>query len=102
MSKEKAGKGADKSLLSRPLVDGARGSYKGAIFQYIAKEDCIVTSGIGGMLYKKDLAGDVRITVATDKHFVFVRNSLLPDIIECFPDQPKAWVQELLGSSEEA
>lgn len=102
MSKEKSSKESDKSFLSKPLLDGAIGSYKGAIFQYIAKEDCIVTSGRGTVLYRKDLAGDVRIIVATEKHFVFVRNSLLPDIIECFPDQPEAWIKELLGSSEEA
>lgn len=95
MSKER------ERFLSKPLVDRAIGSYKGEIFQYIAKEDCIVTSGKGSVLYRKDLAGDVRIIVATDKHFIFVKNSLLPYVIDCFPDQPEAWIKELLGSSEE-
>lgn len=99
MSKKKEeSKESDKSFLSKPLVDMAMGSYKGEMFQYIAKADCIITSSKGVALYKKDLASDGRIIVATDNHFVFVRTSLLPDIIDCFPDQPEEWVKELLGS----
>jgi hypothetical protein len=98
MSKEKkSSEKSDKSLLSKPLVDRAIGSYKGEIFQYIAKEDCIVTSSKGAVLYREDLARDARIIVATYKHFLFVKANLLPDIIDCFPDQPEAWVQELVG-----
>ncbi|MBA2629170.1 MAG: hypothetical protein H0U78_03940 [Rickettsiaceae bacterium] len=98
MSKErKSSEKSDKAFLSKPLVDRAIGSYKGEIFQYIAKENCIVTSSKGAMLYREDLASDVRIIVATYKYFVFVKASLLPDIIDCFPDQPEAWVKELVG-----
>ena len=64
-------------------------------FKYIAKEDCIVTSRKGAVLYREDLASDATIIVATYEHFVFVKAHLLPDIIDCFPDQPEAWVKEL-------
>ena len=96
MSKEKTtSPESNKALLSKPLVDRAIGSYKEEIFQYIAKEDCIVTSRKGAVLYREDLASDATIIVAIYEHFVFVKAHLLPDIIDCFPDQPEAWVKEL-------
>ena len=41
----------------------AMGSYKGEIFQYIAKADCIITSSKGVALYKKDLASAKTVDV---------------------------------------
>ncbi len=100
MSKKKEiSKESYKSFFNKPLMNMAIGSYKGEVFQYVSRENCIVTSKQGELLYKEDLRSNATVIVATNKHFIFVKSNLLPKTIECFPNQPEEWVQELLGSS---